>query len=182
MCNRRTVISGIQSHIFREMTKALLNLPENGWQRRSVIDVRWFYMYIDNHIVLTVYRAMLTVMKSIRFPVAILLSAFWICQAFHLRFSAASCWRMVIIIMLKWLFTQYLSVQINLLIQFFHVFFRCFFYRYQYLSMLICFCFDMRGVGIQNISSNQLLVNALLQDVVKDLFRNVVVAKATYTV
>ena len=60
MCNWCAVISGIQSHIFREMTKALLNLPENGWQRRSVIDVRWFHMYIDNHIVLTVYRAMLT--------------------------------------------------------------------------------------------------------------------------
>lgn len=48
--------------------------------------------------------------------------------------------------------------------------------------MFIRLRFDVGRIGIKNISSYQLPVDTLLQDVVKDLLSNVIVPESPYSV
>ena len=69
--------------------KTLVNFPENCWQRRNIIHIGGFHMYIDDDIVFAVYSSVFAVMKSVGLSFPTLLSAFRISQAFHLRFPTA---------------------------------------------------------------------------------------------
>ena len=80
--------------------------------------------------------------------------------------------------MIKRLFLQSFPVQIELRIEFIHVFLRRFFNDDQGFAMLVGFRFYMRGIRIENVPADQLLLDALLQDVVKDSLCDVVVPKA----
>lgn len=75
MRDRRVVVSGVEAHIERKMSKSLLNLLENGGDRVGVVDVRRSNVRVDDDIVSTIYRPVLAVKESIRFAFFMQLSA-----------------------------------------------------------------------------------------------------------
>ena len=115
MGNPCAVVSRIQPHILWQFSNPLLDFFEYFRHGRNVVDVRRFYMYIHNHIMHTVYRAMLAVMESIRFTFSRLLTTLRIRRAFH--FGRRSAALGFIVIAAEWFLSEYFSVPIYLRVQ-----------------------------------------------------------------
>ena len=136
-------------------------------------------MHIHDDVVLAVHCPVLAVIKPIRFSVPALLPAFRVCQAFRFFFSSSRWW---IIVMVERFFPQDLSVQIDLFIQLLHILFRSLLHIHDPLPVLVRFCFDVRRICIQDLSSDQSLFYTLLQYLIEYLFSYVIIFETPYTV
>ena len=165
------VVSCIHTHIAGQMTQTLLNVIQYIRHRINVIHIGGCNSYIDNNVVLAVYGTVLTVMKSIRLAFFMQLSTFWIVLAL-LNLCG---WRLVIVLLLKGLLSQSISVRCNGCIQFFHVCFRRLLNGYSCFLVFICLGFDVSGVGVQDFTSHQFLFHCLSQYFLKNLFCNVII-------
>ena len=83
------VISGVQTHVHGQMPKPLFNFPEDLRQRRGIVDIGRLNMHVDDDVMFAVHGTVLTVIKSIRLPISVLLSALRVRQARHPRLPAA---------------------------------------------------------------------------------------------
>ena len=124
------MIPRVQSHIFRQISQSVFDFIQYFRHGRYVVDVGWFYMDVDDHVVFAVYRSVLTVVKTIRLPVSVLLPRSRICPAFRLLLPSAARWIVIIVIVVERLLAQYLPIQVHLLLQFFQIRFRCLLHSY----------------------------------------------------
>ena len=139
-------------------------------------------MYIDNYIVFAVHGSVFAVVESIRLSIPALLSAVRVGQALRLLLPASWRWIVIIIIVVEWLFSQNLSVQVNLFVQFLHIFLGCFFHSYECFPVLVGLRFYMGGIRIKDSSANQALCYALSEYFVEYLLGNVVIPEPPYAI
>lgn len=60
------VVSGIQSHVLRQLSQPRLNLVENFGERGDVVHIGGLDVDVDDHVALAVYRPVFAVMESVR--------------------------------------------------------------------------------------------------------------------
>lgn len=69
MRNPCAVVSRVQSHILRQLPEPLFDFCEYFGHRRYIVDIRGLYVYVHDHVMQAVYRAMLAVMEAVRLAV-----------------------------------------------------------------------------------------------------------------
>ncbi len=169
----RVVISRVQSHVPGQRAQSCFDFVEDLGQRSYVVDVCRLHMYIYNHVALAVHRAVLAVIKPVRFPLPALLAALRIRRALHpLRASAAP---VLTVFPLKRLLPQFFPLLVHLRVQFGKICLRRDRNLHLLLFVLVCLGLDVRRIRVQNPSAYQSLFHALPQDLVEDLFRDVIV-------
>ena len=88
------------------MSKSLFNVIQNIRYRIYIVDVGRSDTDINNNVVFAVYRAVFAVVETVRFPFFVQLSTFRIVFAL----LNLSCWRFVVIFLVKRLLTQCFSL------------------------------------------------------------------------
>lgn len=159
-----------------EQTLKLFSLwieEQKGIFKVEDIKEKHIHEYIDNDVVLAVYCAVLAVMKAVWFSFFVKLTAFRIAPALlNLR-----SWRIIVIFLVKGLFTQSVSVCCNGCIQLFHIRLWRLFYGDGCFLVFVRFCFYVGGIRVENFSSHQLFLDCLPQNFLKDLFCYVVITE-----
>lgn len=69
MRNPCAVVSRVQSHILRQLPEPLFDFREYFGHGRYIVDIRGLYVYVHDHVMQAVYRAMLAVMEAVRLAV-----------------------------------------------------------------------------------------------------------------
>ena len=63
-----TVVSGVQAHILRQLSKARLDFVEDFGDRGDVVDIGGLNVDVDDDVALAVHRPVFAVMEPVRLP------------------------------------------------------------------------------------------------------------------
>ena len=175
--HRRAVVSRVQPHVLGLLSQPLFNILEYLCYGFYVVDIGRSDPHIHHNVVLAVHGPVLAVMEAVRFAFPVQLAAF------RVAFADLSCrGRIIVILLVKGLLAQLLAVPVDGLVHLFQIRFGRSLHHDRRLFVFVGLGLDVRRVRIQNRPTHQSLFHGLAQNLVEDLFGNVVIPETPFPI